>query len=152
MSKGRQSESGAEDGSSSIRKPAYRDLTGHLADSSRRNFLIRCCQGASAGFILPGLRGLQFPFFCASGSPTLPSAGTDYHLHPHYRPQLPLEPTLLKTKAGLDEFGTEKYVDQIGAVLAQWSASFLKSPEDVSAIGKILASDFSGASFRAVES
>ena len=150
MSKGRQSESGAEDGPSSVRKPAYYDR--HLADSSRRDFLIRCCEGASAAFILPGLRGLQFPFFSASGSAGLPSAGTDYHLHPHYRAQLPLESTLLKTKAGLDEFVTEKYVDQIAAVLAQWSAGFLNSPQDVNAVERILAPNFAGASFRPVES
>jgi tetratricopeptide (TPR) repeat protein/peroxiredoxin len=150
MSKGRQSESGTEDGSSSVRKPAYYDR--HLTDSSRRDFLIRCCQGASAAFIPQGLRGLQFPFFSPSGSPVLPSPVTDYHLHPHYRAQLPLEPTLLKTKAGLDQFVSEKYVDQIAAILARWSAGLLKSPQDVSAIERILASDFVGTSFQAVES
>ena len=82
----------------------------------------------------------------------LPSPGGDFHLHPKYRAQLPLEPTLLKTKAGLDEFVTEKYHDQIAAILGEWSTGFLVSPQDVHAVERILAPDFSGASFRPVES
>ncbi len=84
MSKGRQSESGREEAASSRSSPG-RDP----ADSSRRDFLVRCCQGASAAFIPAGLRGLAFPFAYASDSPSLPSSGSDFHLHPHYRAQLP---------------------------------------------------------------
>ncbi len=98
------------------------------------------------------MRGLAFPFAYASDSPNLPSSGSDFHLHPHYRAQLPLEATLLKTQAGLDDFVTEKYHDQIAAILSEWSAGFMGSPQDVRAVEKILAPDFSGASFRPVES
>jgi tetratricopeptide (TPR) repeat protein len=80
------------------------------------------------------------------------SAGNDFHLHPHYRAQLPFEATLHKTQAGLDDFITEKYQDQIAAILAEWSSGFLKSPQDVQAVERILSSDFSGSSFRPVES
>ncbi|MBZ5571050.1 MAG: hypothetical protein LAO09_04125, partial [Acidobacteriia bacterium] len=59
-----------------------------------------------------GLRGLALP----------PSPDATFHLHPHYRAQRPLDATLLKTRAGLDEFITEKYADQIAATLAEWSA------------------------------
>ena len=121
------------------------------AESSRRDFLIRCCQGASAALVPTGFRGLAFPFAQASDSPTS-SPGGDFHLHPKYRAQLPLEATLLKTQAGLDEFVTEKYHDQIAAILAEWSAGFLGSPQDVRAVEGALAPDFSGASFRPVES
>src|SRR6266436_4327423 len=76
MSKGRQSESGREEAASGCCDPA---------DSTRRDFLIRCCQGASAAFIPPSLRGLAFPFAYASDSPNLPSHGSDFHFHPHYR-------------------------------------------------------------------
>ena len=76
----------------------------------------------------------------------------DFHLHPHYRAQVPLEATLLKTQAGLDDFVTEKYQDQIAAILAEWSAGFLASPQDVRAVERVLAPNFSGASFRPVES
>ena len=144
---GRQSESGREDAAPS-RSSRRRDP----ADSSRRDFLVKFCQGASAAFIPAGLRGLAFPFAYASNSANLPSCCNNFHLHPHYRAQLPLEATLLKTQAGLDEFVTEKYHDQIAAILAEWRAGLLRSPQDVWRVEKILALDFSGSSFRPVES
>jgi tetratricopeptide (TPR) repeat protein len=55
-------------------------------------------------------------------------------------------------QAGLDNFVTEKYADQIAAIFAQWSAGLLQSPQQVQAIEKVLTSDFSGSSFRPVES
>ena len=57
-----------------------------------------------------------------------------------------------KTQAGLDDFVAEKYHDQIAAILAEWSADFKGSPRDVRAVEKILTPDFSGTSFRPVES
>ncbi len=53
---------------------------------------------------------------------------------------------LLKVQSGLDEFLTEKYADQIGATLAQWSADLLRSPGGAGSLAKNLADDFSGAS------
>jgi hypothetical protein len=88
---------------------------------------MRCCQEASAAFVPAGLRGLAFPFAYASDSPTLASPLSEFHLHPHCRTQLPLEATLLKTQPGLDDFVTEKYQDQIAAILAEWSAAFDQS-------------------------
>jgi len=143
MSKGRQSESGREEAASSpVHDPP---------DSSRRDFLIRCCQGASAALAPLGFRGLAFSFAQDSDS-AAPSRAGDFHLHPKYRAQLPLEATLRKTQAGLDDFVTEKYHDQIAAILAEWSAGFLRSAQDVRAIERALAADFSGASFHPVES
>jgi hypothetical protein len=55
-------------------------------------------------------------------------SGGEFHLHPHYRAQLPIEATLLKTQAGQDEFITEKYHDQIAAIFAEWSSGLLASP------------------------
>ena len=112
---------------------------------------MRCCQGASAAFVPAGLRGLAFPFAYASDPPKWSSPGSEFHLHPHYRAQLPLEATLLKTQAGLDDFVTEKYHDQIAAILAEWSAGLLGFPQDVRAVEKSLAPSFSGCSFRPVE-
>jgi tetratricopeptide (TPR) repeat protein/peroxiredoxin len=80
------------------------------------------------------------------------SSGGDFHLHPHYRAQLPIEATLLQTQAGLDDFIKEKYQDQIAATLAEWSAGFLKFPLDARAVERILTADFSAAAFRPVES
>jgi len=81
-----------------------------------------------------------------------PSPDARFHLHPHYRSQRPLDATLLKTQAGLDEFVTERYADQIAAKLAEWSAGLLQSPQDVRAVEKVLTSDFVGSSFNALES
>jgi tetratricopeptide (TPR) repeat protein/peroxiredoxin len=73
-------------------------------------------------------------------------------LHPHYRAQMPLDATLLKTQAGLDAFVTEKYQDLIAEILAEWSSSLLQSPPDTRAVEKAFALDFSGSPFRPVES
>jgi tetratricopeptide (TPR) repeat protein/peroxiredoxin len=64
----------------------------------------------------------------------------------------PLDALLLKTQAGFDDFVTEKYADQIAAILAHWSSGLLQSPQDVSAVEKFLLPNFSGASPRPVES
>jgi tetratricopeptide (TPR) repeat protein/thiol-disulfide isomerase/thioredoxin len=75
-----------------------------------------------------------------------------FHLHPHYRTDRPTDATLLKVQAGLDDFITEKYADQIAGIFAEWSSSLLRSPVDTQAIAEALAADFSGASLRPAES
>ena len=98
------------------------------------------------------LRGFAFPsIYHFDSSPAIPS-DVEFHLRPHYRAQRPLDTLLLKTQAGLDDFVTEKYHDQIAAILAEWSASLLHSPQEVNAIERVLAPEFSGASFRSVAS
>jgi tetratricopeptide (TPR) repeat protein len=64
----------------------------------------------------------------------------------------PLDALLLKTQAGLDDFVTETYADQIAAILAQWSSGLLQSPQDVRALEKVLPPNFSGSSPRPAES
>ncbi|MFZ0773266.1 MAG: FG-GAP-like repeat-containing protein [Candidatus Sulfotelmatobacter sp.] len=98
------------------------------------------------------LRGFGFPPVCSFESPTTLSSGDEFHLHPHYRAQRPLNALLLKTQAGLDAFLTEKYHDQIAAILAEWSSSLLRSPREVEAIKKVLTPNFSGSSLRRVDS
>jgi len=119
-------------------------------DRGRRDFLIRCCQGAGATFIPAGLRGLAFAFPFDS-SHAQPASG-EFHLHPHYRSPRSLDATLAKTQPGLDAFISEKYADQIAAVLGDWSAGLLESPQNVQAVAKALSADFSGSSLRPVES
>lgn len=114
------------------------------AEPGRREFLIRCCQGASAALAPAGLRALRFPFAYSRDSREASSLDSQFHLHPNYRAQLPLEATLFKTQAGLDKFVSETYQDQIAAILAEWRSSFLGSPGDVRAIERILSSDFWG--------
>jgi tetratricopeptide (TPR) repeat protein/peroxiredoxin len=99
-----------------------------------------------------GLRGLAFPSGYVFDSANVGSPDGEFHLHPRYRAQLPLEATLIKTRVGLDDFITERYAGQIAAILGEWSAGLLRSPQEVKAVEKILASDFSGFSIQASES
>ena len=105
-------------------------------DVSRREFLVRCCRGASAALLPARLGGFAFPL----GSLHVTSTGgdVDFHLHPHYRAQMPLDATLLKTQTGLDAFVTEKYQDQVAAILAQWRSSVLESPLNLQAVENVL--------------
>jgi tetratricopeptide (TPR) repeat protein/peroxiredoxin len=121
-------------------------------DLRRREFLLRFCQGAGASLIPTSLWGLEPPnskFFASRSEPT---AGSGFHLQPHYRTERPLDATLLKVQSGLDEFITEKYADQIAEILAEWSASLLRSPGETKAVANALAPDFSGAALQPAES
>jgi tetratricopeptide (TPR) repeat protein/peroxiredoxin len=102
--------------------------------------------------LVPGsLWGLAFPADTSSASRRA-AVAPEFHLKPHYRSDRPLDATLLKVQAGLDDFITEKYADQIAAILAEWSASLLRSARETQAIAKVLTADFSGASLKPVES
>jgi tetratricopeptide (TPR) repeat protein/thiol-disulfide isomerase/thioredoxin len=98
------------------------------------------------------LRGIGFPFNDCFDSSIEFASVDEFHLHPHYRVQRPLDALLLKTQAGLDEFVTEKYHDQIAAILAEWSSSLLQSPRDMRGIDRVLTLDFSGSSLRPIAS
>jgi tetratricopeptide (TPR) repeat protein/peroxiredoxin len=75
----------------------------------------------------------------------------EFHLHPRYRVQSPLETLLGKVAAGHDDFITEKYADQIAAIFAQWTRGLLRSPQNLQAIEKVLRRDFSGPSLRPID-
>jgi tetratricopeptide (TPR) repeat protein/peroxiredoxin len=124
----------------------------HRVDASRRSFLVRCCQGASAALLPATLRGIASPSSFPFDSSTAFSSEGEFRLHPRYRTQRPLDALLLKTQAGLDAFITEKYHDRIAAILAEWSSSLLQSPQEVHAVERVLAPDFSGSSLRPVDS
>jgi tetratricopeptide (TPR) repeat protein/peroxiredoxin len=118
----------------------------------RRDFLMQCCQGVSAAMIPTRLRGLAFSSLFAIGSADANLLNGEFHLHPHYRMPMPLDALLLKTQAGLDDFVTEKYADEIAAILSQWSIGLMHSPQDVKTIEKVLLPSFSGSSPVPVES
>ncbi len=119
-------------------------------DLRRRKFLVRFCQSAGATLIPASLWGLNLP---GSGSFASPIESDDgLHLQPHYRTGRPLDDTLRKVQAGLDDFITEKYADQIAAMFAEWSASLLQHPQETQAVAKLLASDFCGSSLKPAES
>ncbi len=121
-------------------------------DLRRRDFLVRFCQGAGATLIPASLWGLTFPELRLLASRDAMPADAAFHLQPRYRSERPLDATLLKVQAGLDDFITEKYADQIASILAEWSASLLRSPRETQAVAKALADDFSGTSLQPVES
>jgi tetratricopeptide (TPR) repeat protein len=126
-------------------------------DLRRRDFLVRFCQGAGAILIPARLWGLAFPDSEILDSKILaadatPSGTSDFHLHPHYRSERPVDATLVKVQAGLDEFITEKYADEVGRILAGWSTSLLQSPGEMQAISSTLAAEFSGVSLQPAES
>ena len=124
----------------------------HPAKLHRREFLIRCCQGASAALIPAGMRGFGLSSLYGSESIQTDSSPREYHLHPHYKMSRPLDALLLKEKSGLDDFVTEKYADDIASVLAKWSSGLLESPHNVGAIENCLLPDFRGVSLRPLES
>jgi tetratricopeptide (TPR) repeat protein/peroxiredoxin len=124
----------------------------HLFNPSRREFLVRCCQGASAAMVPASLYGFAFAPNSAFDSPVATPSEGEFHLHPHYRSHRPLDALLLKTQTGLDEFITEKYHDQIAAILAEWSLSLLRSPQDMHAFESVLTPDFLGSSLRPIDS
>jgi tetratricopeptide (TPR) repeat protein/peroxiredoxin len=118
----------------------------------RREFLIRCCQGASAALVPAGLHGRGWPSLYPADSPDPNLPGCEFQLHPHYRMARPLDSLLRKTKAGLDDFVTEQYADEIAALLAEWTSGLLESPPNAGAMAKVLVPNFAGASLRPVES
>ncbi len=121
-------------------------------DLSKREFLLRCCQGTSAALIPAGLYGLGWAAVGSFDSADASSSTAEFHLHPHYRMPRPLDALLVKTQAGLDDFVTEKYAAQIAAILARWSSGLLQSPLDVRPIENVLAPNFGASSPRPVDS
>jgi tetratricopeptide (TPR) repeat protein len=86
------------------------------------------------------MRSLALPFLGRLGAQETPRVQPTPRAQPTPPAQTALEATLLKTKAGLDDFITEKYHDQIAAILAQWSVNLIDSME------KALAPNFLGSS------
>lgn len=133
-----------------VKRCAWVDLPG--IDRQRRDFLVRCCQGVSFALLPRSLRNLVFSKTEGADLRPQPIDRSELHLHPHYRSQRPLDATLRKVQAGLDNFVTEKYAAQISTVLDEWGSRLRKSPPDVEAIGAFLLSGFSGNSLRPVAS
>src|SRR5215469_5039305 len=116
---------------------------------SRRQF-VQYCEGIPLFFLSPSL---TLPFFTSAIPRGKSVAADEFHLHPQYRvPRGGIEPVLARVKAGSDEFVTEKYHDQVSAVLAEWSAQILESPQATAALEKVLAASFSANSPKTVQS
>jgi tetratricopeptide (TPR) repeat protein len=92
-----------------------------------------------------GLRGFAFPPN-RPDHPGVSSSNDEFRLQPHYLARRPLDDTLLKVQPGLEGFLSEKYHDQIAAILADWTSGLLQSPLQLQAIENVLAINFSGSS------
>ena len=121
-------------------------------DQSRRDFLIRFCQGASAAIVPLSFPNFRFaPGFLASGVALPGESG--FQLHPHYRAKLQVENLFPKTDAGLDQFVTEKYAERMESILAEWSAALRTAgPDDTRAIERAISNNFLGAAVKATGS
>ena len=102
---------------------------------------MRCCQGA---VFLPALGRLGFASQRFADSEQN-FADHPFHLHPHYRTELPLEATL--RKLNIDRFPSEKFARQVEDILAGWSAGLLQSPDNIDGIQRYLSDDFVGVAF-----
>lgn len=121
-------------------------------DLDRRQFLLRFSQGVG-GMLIPAsfwgfTSATQDRAFSSSSAPV----GGEFHLQPHYRSERPLDSVLSKVQPGLDEFITEKYAEQIAAILAEWSSNLLQYPHQSRALSEFLAADFIATSLMPAES
>jgi tetratricopeptide (TPR) repeat protein len=133
-------------GGNSLSKPEKVRRQGAI---SRRQFL-QYCQGIPLGLVSPGL---ILRSSSSSSSQEKSVVGDEFHLHPQYRvPRAGIESVLAKVRAGSDEYVTEKYQDQVSAVLTKWSMQILQSPEATTALEEVLAADFSANSAKTVQS
>ncbi len=114
-----------------------------LADPSRRDFLLQYSQGLSLAFLPAGLSFHNFASLIPQQSVPPPA---EFHLRPQYRSPRAIDSILKYLQPGLDAFVTEKYHDQIAAILKEWSTELAESPQKTTALEKIMTSNFSGAS------
>jgi tetratricopeptide (TPR) repeat protein len=100
----------------------------------RREFLTRSCLWASAGLIPAPLLGLGHPALFRPDRGVPPPHALDDRVIPHYRQAAPLDEVLRDVEPGFDAFISEKYAEQIEAVLAKWSAELRQSPAGLAAV------------------
>ena len=63
-------------------------------------------------------------------------------MHPHYQGTREIDDILKYLRPGLDGFITEKYHDQVAAILSGWAADLLASPQNTNALRKVLGERF----------
>ena len=112
-----------------------------MAELRRRSFVIRSCKAISAALV----SRIAWPFSRAI------AARPEFHVHPHYRAEPPVNSIFAKIQSGKDEFLTELYQDQLAAILQRWSESLLQSASWQEALESIFAVNFLGASRRPLE-
>ncbi len=76
----------------------------------------------------------------------------EFHVHPHYLQQTPLDAALLEITPGRNGFANEQFSEQLGVILDSWSTGLLQSPQSTEAIEKTLSAQFLGTSWQPVDS
>jgi tetratricopeptide (TPR) repeat protein/peroxiredoxin len=76
---------------------------------------------------------------------------SDVRLTPHYPAQSPLQDVLRLVAPGSDEYITEKYAFEIGAILQKWSVAFRSQSLDLSALVQSLHPSINACSLRSVK-
>ena len=97
--------------------------------TSRREFL-RWCSGVSALW-LPSTYTAAPLFFGQEPDPQQQrrlSTPLEYRLAPNYPQGVPLDDVIRKIHPELDVFPTEKYAEEIEAILARWADALRQSP------------------------
>ena len=73
----------------------------------------------------------------------------ELQVHPQYRLKRGFEAVLRKVTAGLDDFITEKYQDQVAGVLSEWSSQLRRAPQDVTVLAQRMSANFRGTALQA---
>ena len=116
---------------------------------SRRTFL-GLPGSLMASMFRPRLWGSPRPKLAAFDLPLTTSELTpsDIRLSPHYRARSPLEDIFRYIDPGSDEFLSEKYAEEIEAIVRRWTALLTASPSNASEIEVFLAPSFQGSTLR----
>src|SRR5215472_18326228 len=70
---------------------------------------------------------------------------TDYRITPHYPKKSPLDDVLRYVTPGTDQYKTEGYASEIGAILEAWSRELRVTPHGTAALAAALSETFQGA-------
>jgi len=118
--------------------------------SSRRDFLKYCT--VIPGLWLPAKFNLS-PLMLNGSSDREQSASTAavYRFTPHYPQGTPLDDVLGKVDPKLDVFPTEKYAEEIDAILKQWGCALCQSPPDLEPVVSSLSHELVASSLVASE-
>jgi len=148
ISGGHWSESGKEDAAFGRSSPGELDPV----DPSRRDFVVRCCQGASGAPRIhrPARSRLSFAFDFSILETW--SHRRRFPLTPSLSRPYPLDSTLLKTPGRSRQVRHRKISRPNRRNSSGMELCLLRSPQDVQGFEKALASDFSGSSLRPIES
>jgi tetratricopeptide (TPR) repeat protein/peroxiredoxin len=124
---------------------------GHSSvDLSRRKLLLQLGQGVAAFSFFPADLRLSPIGSAITDGASLPN--TAFHLHPQYQGTREVDSVLQYVRAGSDAFVTEKLQDQVAGVLGEWRSDLLGSPQNTSAIGRVLHDNFLATSPVAISS